>query len=238
MATSGKLTLNTREFSKWAAAEIQFSRKDAADVLNKAAGDVALRAAKIVPRASAAKMDRLLKAGPNIGVMLKSGRRSKSKKPHMQTFKSSAYVLAVLRYYMSTGKMPTFAFGIMPRKLKDISHLRGLSADQMQMLARQYVNAKKSSIGYIALGFIMVGKFFGRPVTTKVSPKGYAFHSTGVKAIPNRLTAKLMNFARGADKAPGVQAALQTALDSVTDDIKNHLTQKMQARAKKAGAVP
>lgn len=234
----GKLTLDTRDFSRWAAAEIKFSRKDAAEVLNKAAGDVALRAVNLVPRANAARMDRLLKSGPNQGVMLASGRRSQSRSTHMQTFRSSGYVLAVLRYYMSTGRMPSFALGVMPRKLKGINHLQGLSADQMQMLGRQYVNAKKSSIGYIAVGFIMVARFFGKPITTRISSRGYVYHSTGVKATPGKLTAKLMNFARGADKAPGVRGALQSALNSVTGDIRNHLTQKIAARARRAGAIP
>ncbi len=236
MAKPGTLTLNTGEFSKWAAAEIQFSRKDGADVLNNAAGDVALRAIPHTHRASySAMVKKFKKAGSQRGITLKSGRQSRSKRAGKQTFDPTGYVFAVLNYYIKHGKMPAYQIGIMPKKLQGIRKATTVAAIQ-------FVNAKLRSIAYIATGFAMAAKFFGKPVIIKVSPKGYVYHSTGEKATPRRLIAKIHNYARDAgDKARApskIDEALQKALDSVTDDIKNHLTQKMQARAKKAGAVP
>jgi len=236
MATPGKLTLNTGEFSKWAAAEIQFSRKDAAEVLNKAAGDVALRAIPNTVRASYSRMvKKFKKAGSQRGITLKSGRQSRGKAARYQTFDPTGYVYAVLNYYIKHGKMPAYQIGIMPKKLMGIKKAT-------KAAAIQFVNAKLRSIAYIATGFAMAAKFFGKPVTIKLSPKGYVYHSTGEKATPWKLMAKIHNYARDAGdaarKPADVDNALQKALDSVTDDIRGHLTKKMQARAKKAGAVP
>lgn len=228
----GKLILDTKKFSKWAAAEIAFSKKDAADVLNNAAGDVALRAIPLTHRTSYAGMvQKFKKAGSQRGITLKSGRQSKSAR--RQTFDPSGYVYAVLNYYIRHGKMPSYQIGIMPKKLAGISVAT-------KVAAIQFVNAKLRSIAYIATGFAMAARFFGKPTTIKISPKGYVYHSTGEKATPRKLVAHIHNYARDAGdaaRAPSkIDEALQKALDSVTDSIRTHLTAKIQKRNQRAAA--
>ena len=231
---AGKLTISTVGLAKWVALEVKEFKKDAATVLNNAAGDVCLRAVNLVKRADAKQMDKLLKAKPDLHRILKSGRRSKS--PRGSTKFPSKYVFAVLSYYQANGRMPSWAYGVLPKKL--VGNIGPIGGGRRTAAAVAYVNAKKSSIGYIAVGFIMAAKFFGKPVTTKISDKGWIHHSTGEKATANNLTAKIMNFARGADKAPGVAKALQAALDSVASGMAAHITKKMMARAAAAKVSP
>lgn len=228
--------LNMAEFQKWAKAEVADTRKDAATVLNSAAGDVALRAITHTVRASYSAMVKKFKvAGSQRGIMLKSGRRSRGKGSRYQTFDPSGYVYAVLNYYIKHGKMPSYQIGIMPKKLMRITKAT-------KAAAIQFVNSKLKSIAYIATGFAMAARFFGKNASIRISPKGYVYHSTGEKATPGKLVAKIHNYAReagGAARKPaGVENALQKALDSVTDSIRKHLTQRIQNRQKKAGKTP
>jgi hypothetical protein len=227
----GQIIIDTRGFAGAMQDYLKTTRKDVADVLNDKAGDVALHAEKHTVRANYAKIVKKLKASGNVGRILKSGRRSRNKKVSHQTFQASAYVYGVLRYYRSTGMMPPWAFGIMPGKIARA----GLRGGNLDAAARIFVSAKLSSIGYIATGWLMVAKFFGKPITAKVSNKGFAYHSTGKKATPDNLMAVLMNFSRDADKAPKITQAVQIAMDEVTNDLLAHITAKMQASAKKAG---
>ncbi len=183
----GKLDLDVKEFGKWAMAEINFSRKDAADVLNNAAGDVSMRAISYTHRASYASMVKKFKiAGSQRGKMLKSGRRSRGKSKRYQTFDPSRVVYAIINYYIKHGRMPSYQIGIMPKKLKGIRHA-GKAA------AIQFVNAKLRSIAYIATGFAMAARFFGKKPNIRISPKGYVYHSTGVKATMRSLSAEMMS---------------------------------------------
>lgn len=227
------MTLDSRAFSKAVAAYIPLASRDAADVLNSKAGDVCLKAVDKVKRADAAKMDAKLKRSSNRGVMLKSGRRSRNKKTSFQEFQASKYVYAVINFYRRHGYMPKWALGVMPKKIAQTG--AALTGDAMSAVARQFVNAKKSSIGYIAVGFIMVAKFFGKSVTTKVSDEGWAGSSTGKKATARDLTAVMINFSRGAHLAPRVEEAIQDSMYEVTDDLLTHLSTKLQKSAQKVG---
>jgi hypothetical protein len=228
---AGQLSLDTKGFAATLKTYMQLTRKDISEVLNSRAGDVAYRAEKFQPRADAGKMDALLKVGgKNSPGTLKSGKQSKNKRN--QTFQASDYVYAVIRFYLKYGKMPPFAYGLMPKKL---AGLRGkISNLQLHAAAKQYVNAKKSSIAYIAVGWLMVARFFGKQVSVaKLSAKGWAYHSDGIKATPQNLTATLRNFSRGADKAPGSLQALDSAMRSVVSDMQDHIAKKMTERAVK-----
>jgi uncharacterized protein YejL (UPF0352 family) len=230
---AGELQLDTTDFAKAMKGYMQFTRKTVVEALNSKAGDVAYRAEKLTKRADKHKMDKLLKeGGGNIGKLLKSGKRSKGKSARYQTFNPSGYVYAVLAYYKAHGSMPPWALGVMPKRLLN----QTFNSGTRKAMAMQYVNAKKSSIAYIAVGWLMVARFFGKQVSiAKLSAKGWAFDSDGIKATERNPTATLRNFARGADKAPGINKAVQQALDSVVDDMNGYITKKMQARAAQVG---
>lgn len=229
----GQIKLPTQAFSAALREYLKTTKRDVAEVLNSKMGDVALRAVGHTVRASYTQMSKKMKRGGNFGKTLKSGRQSKGKSARYQTFNPSGWVYAVLNYYKKHGRMPSWAIGIMPKKIA--------RAPVTKAAAIHFVNAKLRSIAYIAVGFIMAAKFFGKAVTTKVSTKGWAAKSTGKKATPLKLTAKIMNYSREAGgKAfipSGAGYALRKALDSVTDDMLAHVSRKMQASAKKAGFV-
>lgn len=222
-----ELKLDTRQFASALKDMMQFTRKDASELINNAMGDVALHSVRDTKRADAAAMDKLLVASRR-GRMLKSGRRSKSKRG-MEVM-PTGYVFAVINYYRTHGKMPPYAFGIMPDAIASVQ-LRTRS--DITRAAQAYVRAKKRSIAYIAVGFIAAARFFGKSVRTKLSSKGWAAKSTGRKATPNNLTAKILNFSRGAHKAPKINQVVQQALDTVARGMMDHAAKKIKARWEK-----
>jgi hypothetical protein len=233
---NGQMTLDVSAFGpamkKWFDSQV---KPDAAAALNSVAGDVAYEAEKLTRRADAGKMDQKFKVGGgNVGILLKSGKRSKSKQTRYQTFQASKLVYGILRYYRSQGHMPNWkgVYGVMPKKLADA----GIPAGNLDAAAKFFVSRKKSSIAYIATGWLMTAAFFGKTISrAKVSNKGLAYLSTGKKATANDLTALLMNFARGADKAPEIADAMQKALDLVGKDLPFRLAKGLALSAKKAG---
>lgn len=229
----GQMKLPAASIEKTLRQLIPLVKKGAAEVLNDTMGDVALHAVKYTLKANADKLRKKLKATGNRGVMLPSGRRSRSKKTSMQEFKASAYVYAAINYYRRHGKMAPWALGVMPKKIARTG--APLVGARMSAAARQFVNAKMSSIAYIAVGWIMAARFFGKQITTSVSGKGWAHHSTGQKATPGNLIAKISNFSRGADKAPKIRESLMNAFDDVNHNLLLYLRKKISAAATAKG---
>lgn len=227
------MKLHNAAFAKTLMQLIPVVRKEASELLNDAMGDVALHAVKYTLKANADKLRRKLKATGNRGIMLKSGRRSRSRKTSMQEFRATAYVYAAINYFRRHGKMAPWALGVMPKKIARTG--APLTGKAMSAVARQFVNAKMSSIAYIAVGWIMAARFFGKPIATRVSDKGWAGHSTGQKATPGKLTARIMNFSRGADKAPKIREALMDAFDDVNHNLLMYLRRKIAAAATAKG---
>lgn len=219
--------MDTRGFSQWVPKIMSAFRKTASEVLNSAAGDTALWAIKFTHRASYQEMvDKFTRAGWH-GKTLKSGKTSKGAAKKYQTFEPSGLVYFILAYYRKHGQMPPESIGIMPKAAIQA----GLKGEVAAML---FVKAKLRSIAYIATGFVMTARFFGKQTTTKISTKGYVFHSTGEKATEKRLVAKIHNYARDAGKKnvkekSQTERALALGLVQVAIQMKKNLNRAWKA---------
>ena len=221
-------TLDLREFQTAMTRRVDEFHKDAATELNKRAGDVCLRAIKLTPKTSQAKIDSEMKASRNRGIVLPSGKRSTNKKSTFQEFKMTGLAYALVNYYRKTGRMPR---GQVPKFLAKLGKGKPLFGKTLRDVAHKLVNRKKSSAAYIAAGFIRAARDFGKTVTMRLSEKGNAARGGGVKATAMLLEATIINASTGAEKVAG--PALQQALDSVVDDMTKHMAKQLEKRLRK-----
>ena len=221
-------TLDLREFQTAMTRRVDEFHKDAATELNKRAGDVCLRAIKLTPKTSQAKIDSEMKASRNRGIVLPSGKRSTNKKSTFQEFKMTGLAYALVNYYRKTGRMPR---GQVPKFLAKLGKGKPLFGKTLIDVAHKLVNRKKSSAAYIAAGFIRAARDFGKTVTMRLSEKGNAARGGGVKATAMLLEATIINASTGAEKVAG--PALQQALDSVVDDMTKHMAKQLEKRLRK-----
>lgn len=221
-------TLDLREFQTAMTRRVDEFHKDAATELNKRAGDVCLRAIKLTPKTSQAKIDSEMKASRNRGIVLPSGKRSTNKKSTFQEFKMTGLAYALVNYYRKTGRMPR---GQVPKFLAKLGKGKPLFGKTLIDVAHKLVNRKKSSAAYIAAGFIRAARDFGKTVTMRLSEKGNAARGGGVKATAMLLEATITNASTGAEKVAG--PALQQALDSVVADMTKHMEKQLEKRWQK-----
>ena len=133
---------------------------------------------------------------------------------------------ALVNYYRKHGRLPR---GQAPKKMaRSLGTGKPLFGDELIKWASFLVKRKKSSAAYIAAGFIRAARDFGKTVTGRVSDKGYAAESEGIKAVTNVLEATIINASTGAYKVAG--PAVQQALDSVTNDMVNHMAKQLEKR--------
>ena len=221
-------TLDLREFQTAMTRRVDEFHKDAAAELNKRAGDVCLRAIKLTPKTSQAKIDSEMKASRNRGIVLPSGKRSTNKKSTFQEFKMTGLAYALVNYYRKTGRMPR---GQVPKFLAKLGKGKPLFGKTLIDVAHKLVNRKKSSAAYIAAGFIRAARDFGKTVTMRLSEKGNAARGGGVKATAMLLEATITNASTGAEKVAG--PALQQAVDSVVADLTKHMEKQLEKRWQK-----
>ena len=221
-------TLDLREFQTAMTRRVDEFHKDAAAELNKRAGDVCLRAIKLTPKTSQAKIDSEMKASRNRGIVLPSGKRSTNKKSTFQEFKMTGLAYALVNYYRKTGRMPR---GQVPKFLARLGKGKPLFGKTLIDVAHKLVNRKKSSAAYIAAGFIRAARDFGKTVTMRLSEKGNAARGGGVKATAMLLEATITNASTGAEKVAG--PALQQAVDSVVADMTKHMANQLEKRWQK-----
>lgn len=221
-------TLDLREFQTAMTRRVDEFHKDAAAELNKRAGDVCLRAIKLTPKTSQAKIDSEMKASRNRGIVLPSGKRSTNKKSTFQEFKMTGLAYALVNYYRKTGRMPR---GQVPKFLARLGKGKPLFGKTLIDVAHKLVNRKKSSAAYIAAGFIRAARDFGKTVTMRLSEKGNAARGGGVKATAILLEATITNASTGAEKVAG--PALQQAVDSVVADMTKHMANQLEKRWRK-----
>lgn len=221
-------TLDLREFQTAMTRRVDEFHKDAAAELNKRAGDVCLRAIKLTPKTSQAKIDSEMKASRNRGIVLPSGKRSTNKKSTFQEFKMTGLAYALVNYYRKTGRMPR---GQVPKFLARLGKGKSLFGKTLIDVAHKLVNRKKSSAAYIAAGFIRAARDFGKTVTMRLSEKGNAARGGGVKATAMLLEATITNASTGAEKVAG--PALQQAVDSVVADMTKHMEKQLEKRWQK-----
>ena len=221
-------TLDLREFQTAMTRRVDEFHKDAAAELNKRAGDVCLRAIKLTPKTSQAKIDSEMKASRNRGIVLPSGKRSTNKKSTFQEFKMTGLAYALVNYYRKTGRMPR---GQVPKFLAKLGKGKPLFGQQLINVAASLVKRKKSSAAYIAAGFIRAARDFGKTVTMRLSEKGNAALGGGVKATAMLLEATITNASTGAEKVAG--PALQQAVDSVVADMTKHMANQLEKRWQK-----
>ena len=221
-------TLDLREFQTAMTRRVDEFHKDAAAELNKRAGDVCLRAIKLTPKTSQAKIDSEMKASRNRGIVLPSGKRSTNKKSTFQEFKMTGLAYALVNYYRKTGRMPR---GQVPKFLAKLGKGKPLFGKTLIDVAHKLVNRKKSSAAYIAAGFIRAARDFGKTVAMRLSEKGNAARGGGVKATAMLLEATITNASTGAEKVAG--PALQQALDSVVADMTKHMAKQLEKRWQK-----
>ena len=221
-------TLDLREFQTAMTRRVDEFHKDAAAELNKRAGDVCLRAIKLTPKTSQAKIDSEMKASRNRGIVLPSGKRSTNKKSTFQEFKMTGLAYALVNYYRKTGRMPR---GQVPKFLAKLGKGKPLFGKTLIDVAHKLVNRKKSSAAYIAAGFIRAARDFGKTVTMRLSEKGNAARGGGVKATAMLLEATITNASTGAEKVAG--PALQQAVDSVVADMTKHMAKQLEKRWQK-----
>ena len=221
-------TLDLREFQTAMTRRVDEFHKDAATELNKRAGDVCLRAIKLTPKTSQAKIDSEMKASRNRGIVLPSGKRSTNKKSTFQEFKMTGLAYALVNYYRKTGRMPR---GQVPKFLAKLGKGKPLFGKTLIDVAHKLVNRKKSSAAYIAAGFIRAARDFGKTVTMRLSEKGNAARGGGVKATAMLLEATITNASTGAEKVAG--PALQQAVDSVVADMTKHMEKQLEKRWQK-----
>ena len=221
-------TLDLREFQTAMTRRVDEFHKDAAAELNKRAGDVCLRAIKLTPKTSQAKIDSEMKASRNRGIVLPSGKRSTNKKSTFQEFKMTGLAYALVNYYRKTGRMPR---GQVPKFLAKLGKGKPLFGKTLIDVAHKLVNRKKSSAAYIAAGFIRAAREFGKTVTMRLSEKGNAARGGGVKATAMLLEATITNASTGAEKVAG--PALQQAVDSVVADMTKHMAKQLEKRWQK-----
>lgn len=221
-------TLDLREFQTAMTRRVDEFHKDAATELNKRAGDVCLRAIKLTPKTSQAKIDSEMKASRNRGIVLPSGKRSTNKKSTFQEFKMTGLAYALVNYYRKTGRMPR---GQVPKFLDRLGKGKPLFGKTLIDVAHKLVNRKKSSAAYIAAGFIRAARDFGKTVTMRLSEKGNAARGGGVKATAMLLEATITNASTGAEKVAG--PALQQAVDSVVADMTKHMANQLEKRWQK-----
>lgn len=221
-------TLDLREFQTAMTRRVDEFHKDAATELNKRARDVCLRAIKLTPKTSQAKIDSEMKASRNRGIVLPSGKRSTNKKSTFQEFKMTGLAYALVNYYRKTGRMPR---GQVPKFLAKLGKGKPLFGKTLIAVAHELVNRKKSSAAYIAAGFIRAARDFGKTVTMRLSEKGNAARGGGVKATAMLLEATITNASTGAEKVAG--PALQQAVDSVVADMTKHMANQLEKRWRK-----
>jgi hypothetical protein len=221
-------TLDLREFQTAMTRRVDEFHKDAAAELNKRAGDVCLRAIKLTPKTSQAKIDSEMKASKNRGIAMPSGKRSTNKKSTFQEFKMTGLAYALVNYYRKNGRLPR---GQTPKFLAKLGKGKPLFGKTLIDVARKLVNRKKSSAAYIAAGFIRAARDFGKTVTMRLSEKGNAARGGGVKATAMLLEATITNASTGAEKVAG--PALQQAVDSVVADMTKHMAKQLEKRWQK-----
>ena len=227
------ITLDLREFQTAMTRRVNEFGKDAAAELNKRAGDVCLRAIKLTPKTSQAKIeDELTREKPGsegakiyknqYGTFSRKSTRSKN------AFHLTGLAFALVNYYRKTGRMPR---GQVPKFLASLGTGKPLFGQQLINVGRSLVKRKKSSAAYIAAGFIRAAKDFGKTVTMRLSEKGNAARGGGVKATAKLLEATITNASTGAEKVAG--PALQQALDSVVADMTKHMANQLEKRWQK-----
>ena len=221
-------TLDLREFQTAMTRRVDEFHKDAAAELNKRAGDVCLRAIKLTPKTSQAKIDSEMKASRNRGIALPSGKRSTNKKSTFQEFKMTGLAYALVNYYRKTGRMPR---GQVPKFLAKLGKGKPLFGQQLINVAASLVKRKKPSAAYIAAGFSRAARDFGKTVTMRLSEKGNAARGGGVKATAMLLQATITNASTGAELVAG--PALQQAVDSVVADMTKHMAKQLEKRWQK-----
>ena len=227
------LTLDLREFQAAMTRRVNEFHKDAAAELNKRAGDVCLRAIKLTPKTSQAKIEAELtreKPGSEGAKIYKNqyGTFSRKSTRSKNAFHLTGMAFALVNYYRKHGRLPRSQT---PKFLRTLGTGKPLFGQQLINVGRRLVKSKKSSTAYIAAGFIRAARHFGKTVTMRLSEKGKAADGKGIKATATLLEATIINASTGAEEVAG--PALQQAVDSVVADMKKHMAQQLEKRWKK-----
>jgi hypothetical protein len=227
------LTLDLREFQAAMTRRVNEFHKDAAAELNKRAGDVCLRAIKLTPKTSQAKIEAELtreKPGSEGAKIYKNqyGTFSRKSSRSKNAFHLTGMAFALVNYYRKHGRLPRSQT---PKFLRALGTGKPLFGQQLINVGRRLVKSKKSSTAYIAAGFIRAARHFGKTVTMRLSEKGKAADGEGIKATATLLEATIINASTGAEKVAG--PALQQAVDSVVADMKKHMAQQLEKRWRK-----
>jgi len=226
-------TLDLREFQTAMTRRVDEFHKDAAAELNKRAGDVCLRAIKLTPKTSQAKIEAELtkeKPGSEGAKIYKNqyGTFSRKSTRSKNAFHLTGMAFALVNYYRKHGRLPRSQT---PKFLRTLGTGKRLFGQQLINVGRRLVKSKKSSTAYIAAGFIRAARDFGKTVTMRLSEKGKAADGKGIKATATLLEATIINASTGAEKVAG--PALQQAVDSVVADMKKHMAKQIEKRWQK-----
>lgn len=187
-------TLNTSAFARALKDRVELVKKDGIEQLNKQAGEVAFKAAKLSPKANRAA----IRAGL------------------MNDFQAAK----LINVFRATGGFGA-SFRQVPKWLAAMGTGAPLRGDALGAAAKRLVASAESSAKYIAVGFLKIAKEFGKNVNTKgISDKGLHQKSNGQKASIGKPIARLENFARGA--GPVATEALQQSIDLVAADMAAH----------------
>lgn len=196
--------LNYTEFSRGLQAKLRASKKDEADITNRAARDVCLKSIKYTPRAQAKGLGQEL----------------------LQDGYLMRLVYAVYHPVGGQKKQKHLVPGLATSPAKPgATRIPGYTRTQMRELANRLLAHKRRSRGYIAAGWIKAAQAFGAALNRKVSNAGEAGKGYGKKATPSRLEALGANLATGAILVG--PPALQQALDEVGLDMSAYAERKM-----------
>ena len=190
------IKIDTSDFSQCLREVAKATKKDGADVLNRAGRNTTIQTKKLTKKTSAAQISAEL-----IAVVGRSGRTAELK-----------YLLAAKSLGAKAGRTNKRGVSSLTNKAGKLQW-----RDDVRKKAARIVAARRSASGYLQLSIMMAGKAFGW-FTAIATPKGWARESKGEKATERRLTANIqITVPDGAEGhiplEDGVKAA---AIDMVT----------------------
>ncbi len=202
------ITLDTSKFDKALRALIAHNKRDASEELNKRARNVIIRAAKATPKAERGKIEASL---TKLTITTTTGASGKTlKKPKKR------YIPSEIVYKIVAKKQG----------------LPGLSHVGMSAMAKKFIGARLSGIGFVAFaGWNNALKAFGGSgfgAINKNFGNSSAARGSGTQATPETLTATMVNTAAWSDHI--ARGPLQSALDAEAKEMAAHLESKMQER--------
>jgi hypothetical protein len=225
------MTLDTRQFTAAMWLYEKATKKDCAYILNKGGKQAAMGskeypgAYQLTPRAQPTRIDAELGSSrqQRIG---KRGKALKGKKNEYSA--ASAYLFRIIQKIRNGKRLSNF-HGQIPKWLQG-----GAPGMSKRAAAERLIAGKRSSCGYIALGWIKAARDLGMTSRVRISQKGDAFKRSGATAATERsLVTTIYNGARGAEKVG--RAALQQGINSAAADMRAHGEKKLAETAQRAG---